>query len=188
MNTVIERPVLETSRLRLRPFELSDAQEVHRLIGDERVAKNLSLVPHPYPEGAAEEWISTHEASYGSGKRLTFAVCRKESEQLLGAMSLHPKDDQLRSEVGYWFGVPYWGKGYASEALKEILRFGFEERGLLRIQAHHFVTNPASGRVMEKAGMKFEGVLRLGAFRLGELRDAVLRAIVKPDWEMSYEE
>jgi len=184
MNTVIERPVLETGRLRLRPFQMSDADEVHRLIGDERVAKNLCLVPHPYPSGAAEEWIETHQASYESGEHLTFAVLEHKSDQLVGAISLHPKPDQLRSEVGYWLGVPYWGRGYATEALEEIIRFGFEERGLMHIFAQHYVSNPASGRVMEKAGMKLEGVTRLGLSRFGVLHDGVLRAIVKPEWEL----
>ncbi|MEM9080373.1 MAG: GNAT family N-acetyltransferase [Verrucomicrobiota bacterium] len=184
MNTISERPTLETSRLILRPFSMSDAEEVRRLGGDIRVAEQLSLMPHPYPEGRAEEWISTHEEQFESGEDLIFAICEKRSGELMGSMGLHPKPDQLRSEVGYWLGVPFWGKGYATEALQEVIRFGFEERGFQRIFASHFATNPASGRVMEKAGMKLEGVSRWGCSRFGEMKDAVLRAIVKPDWEL----
>ena len=177
------RPTLETERLLLRPFQMSDALEVRRLGGDIRVAENLSQMPHPYPEGRAEEWISGQQADYEAGKNLNFAITLKETGALMGSIGLHPKEDLLRAEIGYWVGVPFWGKGYTTEALGEMIRFGFDDFALQRIFATHFVTNPASGRVMEKVGMKLEGVMKLGISRFGVLNDSMQRAIVKPDWE-----
>ncbi|MGJ8726239.1 MAG: GNAT family N-acetyltransferase [Roseibacillus sp.] len=177
------RPILETERLLLRPLEMNDAADVRRLVGDIRVAENLGLVPHPYPEGLAEEWISGQRAEYEAGRHLTFAITTKATNELMGVISLHPKEDLLRASVGYWVGVPYWGNGYTTEALKEMLRFGFDDFALQRIFATHFVTNPASGRVMEKVGMQLEGVMKLGISRFGVLRDSMQRAIIKPDWE-----
>lgn len=82
-----------------------------------------------------------------------------ESGLLIGAIGLeiHPK--HRRAEVGYWIGKDYWGQGFATEALKVVLAYGFS-RGINRIWAEHFANNPASGRVMQKAGMKHEGTLR----------------------------
>lgn len=181
------RPTLETERLLLRPFQLTDAVDVRRLIGDIRVSRNLSLVPHPYPEGLAEEWISGQRADYEAGKNLNFAMTLKNSGELMGSIGLHPKEDLLRAEVGYWVGVPYWGKGYTTEALTEMIRFGFDDFALQRIFATHFVSNPASGRVMEKVGMQLEGLMRLGISRFGVLSDSMQRAIIKPDWERQRE-
>ena len=182
------RPTLETARLILRPFQVDDADDVRRLAGDIRISKQLSRMPHPYSEGIAEEWILAHEADYRAGKSLNFAITLKRTGELMGSIGLHPKEDLLRAEVGYWVGVPYWGNGYTTEALKEMLRFGFDDFSLQRIYAIHFVTNPASGRVMEKAGMKLEGFMRLGASTLQGLRDCMQRAIIKPDWEREQED
>ena len=182
------RPTFETERLILRPFRLSDAPDVRRLGGDIRVSEQLSRMPHPYPEGLAEEWISSQEASYAAGATLNFAITLKRTGALMGSIGLHPREDLLRAEVGYWVGVPYWGKGYTTEALQEMIRFGFDDFALQRIYAAHFVTNPASGRVMEKAGMKLEGLIRLGVSTLSGLRDAMQHAIVQPDWERERED
>ena len=177
------RPTLETERLLLRPLQINDAAEVRRLVGDIRVAENLSVVPHPYPEGLAEEWIAGQRTEYEAGRHLTFGIVAKETGNLMGVISLHPGEDLLRAEVGYWVGVPFWGRGYTTEALIEMIRFGFDDFALQRIYACHFASNPASGRVMEKAGMKLEGFCKLGANRLGKLKDSFQRAIVQPDWE-----
>ena len=177
------RPTLVTERLFLRPLIPSDASDIQRLVGDIRVAENLSVVPHPYPKGLAEEWIAGLREEYEAGRHLSFAITSKATLELMGVISLHPKEDLLRAEVGYWVGVPFWGKGYTTEALKEMIRFGFDDFALQRIFAAHFASNPASGRVMEKAGMQLEGFCKLGAHRFGELKDSLQRAIVKPDWE-----
>ncbi|MEM7602782.1 MAG: GNAT family protein [Verrucomicrobiota bacterium] len=167
----------------MRPFEMKDATQISELINDIRVAQNLSRVPHPYPEGEAERWIGRQEEAFREGTDCNFAVTLAETGEVMGSMGVHPNEDQLRAEVGYWLAVRHWGKGYATEALREVIRFSFEDYGLQRVYATHFANNPASGRVMEKVGMKFEGVLRLGISRFGELKDCVMRAIIKPDWE-----
>ena len=181
------RPFLETERMLLRPFQMSDALDVRRLAGDIRVAEQLARMPHPYPAGVAEEWISGQRAEYEAGTNLNFAITLKVSSELMGSIGFVLKEDRLRSEIGYWLGVPYWGLSYMTEALEEMIRFGFEDFGLQRIFAVHLATNPASGRVMEKAGMKLEGFARLGVSQHGKLRDGIQRAIVKPDWEMARE-
>ena len=154
-----ESPRLETKRLILRPFTLADAPRVQLLAGDKRIAATTALIPHPYPDGEAERWINTHPQAFEAGNAVNFAIVRRDDDLLIGAMGLefHPK--HRRAEVGYWIGHEFWEQGYATEALKAVLAYGFS-RGVHRIWAEHFAHNPASGRVMQKAGMKHEGTLR----------------------------
>lgn len=152
-------PTIETRRLNLRAFTLSDAPRVRLLAGEREIAATTALIPHPYPDGEADRWISAHPAAFESGQSVTFAIERREGSVLIGAIGLefHPKHN--RAEVGYWIGREFWGQGYATEALKTVLTYGFS-RGVHRIWAEHFAHNPASGRVLQKAGMKHEGTLR----------------------------
>jgi RimJ/RimL family protein N-acetyltransferase len=84
--------------------------------------------------------------------------------------------------MGFWVGVEHWRQGYATEAAEALLRYGFDTLGLNRIYAHHMVRNPASGRVLEKAGMKREGLLRQRVRKWGVFEDVVLLAILREDW------
>ena len=100
----------------------------------------------------------------------------------IGAIGLTISPRNQRAEMGYWLGVPYWNKGYATEAARAVLRFGFQELGLNRIYASYFPRNPASGRVMEKAGMRYEGTLRQHFVRWSEPEDLVYYSILKSEW------
>jgi [ribosomal protein S5]-alanine N-acetyltransferase len=175
-------PTLETERLILRAFGMEDAESVQKLAGAREVAEMTLLIPHPYPEGAAEAWIASQpeEASRGTG--YVFAVIEKASGHLVGAIGLTCSPVHNRAELGYWLGVPYWGKGYCTEAASAVLRFGFETLALNRIYACHFGTNPASGRVMQKAGMRYEGLLRSHHYKWGTYVDSVCYGLTSSDW------
>ncbi|HUR83301.1 MAG TPA: GNAT family N-acetyltransferase, partial [Thermoanaerobaculia bacterium] len=139
---------LRTARLKLRPFTLDDAPSLQRLAGAYEVALNTLLIPHPYPDGAAEQWISRHAEDFEQNRIHHFAV---DDGELAGAMGLVMKGNGI-AEIGYWIGVPFWGRGYATEAAAAVLRYGFEECGLHRIFAGHFSRNPASGKVLARIG------------------------------------
>ncbi len=175
-------PVLETERLKLRRLELTDAETVRLLAGAEEVAATTLLIPHPYPEGAAEEWIRHTQVEGAEGKDYTFAVTRLTDSLFLGAISLHINLAHNRAELGYWIGVPYWGQGYATEAAKRMLKFGFEELTLNRIFAGYFVNNPASRRVQEKAGMKYEGARRQDVLKRNVYLDVGFCAITRDEY------
>jgi RimJ/RimL family protein N-acetyltransferase len=174
----MNRPTLHTKRLTLRPFEPSDAPAVQQLCGAYEIALNTLLIPHPYPEGAAEEWISKHQSAFDEDKIVNFAI---DDGELAGAMGLVLKGDGV-AEIGYWIGVPFWGRGYASEAAAEVVRYGFEERGLLRIFAMHYSRNPASGRVLQKVGMRYEGTLRQHRKKWDEYVDLVCYGLLRDEW------
>ena len=177
-------PILTTSRLILRPFTLADAPVVTELAGDYAIADTTASIPHPYEEWMAVEWISTHQPSSERGDMITFAITHRLKGYLIGAISLfHFERSHNLAEMGYWVGKPYWNQGYCTEAAREVLRYGFETLKLNRIQARHLTRNPASGRVMEKAGMKFEGVLRQSLYRWGVFEDAAMYAILREELE-----
>lgn len=171
-------PILRTERLTLRPFTLDDAPAVQRLAGEYEIALNTAMIPHPYPDGAAEQWIATHEDDYRENRMHHFAI---DDGALCGAIALILKDESM-AEIGYWLGKPFWNRGYVSEAARELIRYGFETLRLRRIFAGCFKRNPASVRVMEKAGMTYEGTLRQHMLKWGEPQDVVFYGIVRDDW------
>ncbi len=155
------RPSLVTERLVLRPFVLSDAEAVQRMAGHPLVAATTATIPHPYPDGAAQEWINKHNLWFQKGNAVQFAITLKENDKLIGCIDLNGiADGNSKAELGYWIGVDYWNNGYCSEAALAVLKFGFEKLNLNKITSRHMSSNPSSGRVMVKAGMKKEGLLR----------------------------
>ncbi|HEX9162744.1 MAG TPA: GNAT family protein [Thermoanaerobaculia bacterium] len=172
-------PVLRGERVTLRPFEMSDAPRVQQLAGAREVALNTLLIPHPYPDGAAEEWIGLQKQKAEEG-HINFAI---DAGELVGAIGLVTKKEWGRAEVGYWIGVPFWGRGYATEATGLIIGYGFEHLNLNRIYAGYFSRNRSSGRVMEKNGMKYEGTLRQHVKKWDEYVDIVYHAILRSEWK-----
>ncbi len=174
-------PTLVTERLTLRQFTFQDAPRVRQLAGDFHVADTTLNIPHPYPEGAAEEWINHHQVSWDAGVALTLAIVRQSDGELMGAISLGIRAEQERAEMGYWLGVSFWNQGYTTEAARALLRYGFNTLGLHRIYAQHFARNLASGRVMQKAGMKYEGCLRGHLLKEGQFEDVKIYGMLRSD-------
>ena len=173
-------PTLQSERLVLRPFRVDDAVVVQRLVGVREVADTTLTIPHPYPEGMAETWIGTHADAWERRDRATLAIT-SAAEGVVGAISLHLALIHRRAELGYWVGRPFWNRGYATEAVRAILTFGFQSLDLNRIHASHLVRNPASGRVMQKAGMRFEGTLRQHVVKDGRAEDLAEYALLRAD-------
>ena len=174
----MEQPSLQTVRLLLRPFALSDAADVQRLAGASEVADMTLNVPHPYEDGLAEQWIGGHSERFASGSFVTYAITLQEDKALIGAVGLTITPVDRRAELGYWLGVPYWNRGYMTEAAQALVGYGFTELGLNKITASHFARNPASGRVMQKLGMSQEGVLRQHVRKSGSFEDLVLYGLL----------
>lgn len=175
-------PALKTRRLILRPFELSDARDVQRLAGARAIADTTLNIPHPYEDGMAEEWISTHQQRFEAGELVTLAVTMRDEGQLIGAIGLTVALQFDRAELGYWIGKPYWRQGYCTEAGVAILLYGFEELSLNRVHASHLTRNPASGRVMQKLGMIHEGTARQHTKKWDKFEDIELYGILKSEW------
>jgi RimJ/RimL family protein N-acetyltransferase len=148
-------PVLETARLVLRPPRLADAPTLAATINDRRIAEKLARVPHPYSLADAESFITQVNAS---GSDLAFLIMLPD-DTLIGCCGIH----HLRGapEIGYWLGVPWWGKGYATEAGRALIDHAFTDLGHESLVSGALVSNPASRRVLEKCGFQWTGVMLL---------------------------
>lgn len=175
-------PTIETERLTLRPFRLSDASDIQRLAGERDIADTTMNIPHPYEDGMAEEWIASEEVACDAGKSITLAIVLRDDACLVGAVGLKIERDHDKAELGYWVGKPFWSCGYATEAARALLDYGFGELRLNRIHAAHMASNPSSGRVMEKLGMLYEGTARQDLKKWGRREDLVSYAILREDW------
>ena len=114
---------------------------------------------------------------------MVFAVVTRNDAELVGTAGLRDIDrEHGQAEMGFWIAVDRWRQGYATEAAQALLRFGFETLQLNRIYAHHLLRNPASGRVLEKIGMRKEGVLRERVCKWGVFEDVAILAILKKEW------
>lgn len=173
---------LQTKRLLLRPFREEDASEVQRLAGSVEVADTTLLIPHPYPDGAAEGFIASTRADWENGEQCVFAITLISSGELCGSMGLKVSPKHERGELGYWIGTPFWNQGYCTEAARAVLEFAFKKLNLNIVVAHHFVRNPASGRVLQKLGMKYEGRLRQHVKKGERFEDLECYSILKTEW------
>ena len=182
-SSMSELPTLRSERLVLRPFRLSDARRVQKLAGAKEIAATTLNIAHPYEDGLAEEWISGLQKSFNEDKKCTLAICLNDGDLLVGAIDLTIFRSHEKASLGYWVGRDYWGRGYCTEAARMMVKFGFENLGLSRIFATHLEHNPASGRVMEKLGMKREGVLRKHVKKWGKYYDLVYYGILKSEYE-----
>ncbi|MFQ5746328.1 MAG: GNAT family N-acetyltransferase [Gemmatimonadota bacterium] len=176
-------PVLHTERLALRPFTAEDANDVRRLAGDREIAGGTLTIPHPYGPGVAEAWIATHPEAYLRGEQVVFAVERRGDGALVGSVGLDIAPQHRSAELGYWIGRPYWGSGFGTEAAARVLAFGFADLALNRISARCFARNPASGRVLEKLGMRHEGCGRGEILKWGVFEDIHHYAMLKAEFE-----
>ena len=170
-------PVIQTDRLTLSPFSEADISELVPLIGAREVAVTTLRIPHPYEEKHAREFL----VRIAKENELRMAIRLRGDGRLCGGVGLHPDLQHQRAELGYWLGVPYWGKGYATEAARAVVRHGFERFNLNRIFASHFAGNQASGNVLRKIGMKYEGCMRQAILKWGKFIDLELYSILREE-------
>ena len=165
---------IETDRLKLRRLRVADGARVSELSNDLAVACMVARIPHPHPVVAAEGFILILRAREHLGRDHVFGIELKD-EGLIGVIGAH-RGEGLQHEVGYWLGRAYWGRGFASEALSAFLS---EAVALGPLEAGHFVDNPASGRVLEKAGFIYAGET-VSQFSMGRGASAPARKMVFP--------
>jgi RimJ/RimL family protein N-acetyltransferase len=153
---VIENtPRIETRRLVLRAPEQRDAPRIAEFCGDFEVARMTALMPHPYALDDAESFISRLDG--GDPDRDKVFLVEHETWGPVGMIGFHLRHDDPYPEMGYWIGRPYWGRGIATEAAQAALDWAARSWRRRAVGAGHFVDNPASGRVLEKAGFLYTG-------------------------------
>lgn len=172
-------PTLETTRLRIRPYTEADIPELLPLIGTREVAATTLRIAHPYTADDAKAFLALAQQP----DKLWLAVTLRSDGRQIGGIGLRIDEQHRHAELGYWLGVPYWGQGYATEAATEMLRYGFKDLGMHRIFASHFSHNPASGRVLRKLGMQYEGCQRAHLRKWDQFVDSELYGLLRREWE-----
>jgi len=176
-----QKYLITTERLFLRPFTTSDVPTVAQICNNYNLVKSTLLLPYPYTKADAMSWISTHYEGVKNYVNVSLAIVKKETNTLIGSISLSIKQQHNHAEMGYWIAEEEWGKGYGTEAAKALLNYAFNELHLHRVHAKFFTTNPASGKIMQKCGMQHEGTLASHLKRFDEWKDVALYGILNPN-------
>ncbi|WP_240647694.1 GNAT family N-acetyltransferase [Paenibacillus nanensis] len=174
---------MQTSRLTLRLLKPGDAEAMETLLQEKDIASTTLGIPHPYPSGAAASFIQLRQDAAAKGDGYSFAVLDSASSAFMGVIGLHINKNHNHAELGYWIGKPYWGYGYCTEAVKGVMDFAFRELKLNRLYAAALTRNPASYKVMEKSGMKHEGVFRQHLLKWEVYEDVTHYGLLRSEYE-----
>ena len=175
---------LQTERLMLREFEEDDWLAVHEYASDPDVVKFMTWGPNT--EEQTRDFVARQIASQREEPRNHYglAVVLKRQNRLMGSIALNVSSPANRGGwIGYSLARQFWGHGYATEAARAVVAFGFEQLDMHRIFATCDPENVASARVLEKIGMRREGHLREHEWLRGKWRDSYLYAILQHEWE-----
>lgn len=170
------------SQCSIRSFRASDDTAIVRHLGNRNVSCNMCVVPFPYTLDHAREWIAL--ATAGTPET-HFAIA--VDDQVVGGIGIIPGACGVKAhsgEIGYWLGEDFWGRGIMTEAVRALTAWAFHDLRMIRLHASVFARNPASARVLEKAGYVFEGRMRAQYQRDGTLIDGLLYAAVRVPSEM----
>jgi RimJ/RimL family protein N-acetyltransferase len=172
---------LETERLILKPPVADDVDAIVAVANDPWIAE-MTLVPHPYLQRDALAWIAKAKEDWANQGHGGLAVFTRTGMAFIGAIGLRATGEPGVGSAGYWYSPAVWGRGFATEALRKVLRYGFEVVGLHRIEARHVIENPASGRVMEKAGMRHATPEDLPARDGNGMVPGIVRHLTATEW------
>ena len=174
---------LTTERLMLRPWVETDVEDLYRYAKDDRVGPIAGWPPHSSVEDSAEIIRTVFSAPE------TYAVCLKEDNRAIGSIGLmigtHSDKEipDTEAEIGYWIGIPFWGKGLIPEATRELIRHGFEDLKLDKIWCGCFVENEKSKRVMEKCGFTWHHTRKDVCCELmGDIRTEQVSCLTRENW------
>jgi [ribosomal protein S5]-alanine N-acetyltransferase len=162
----------------LRRWRKDDRERLAQLANNRNVSINLrDVFPFPYTLADAKAWIAHCEARPGTPTQFAIAI----ESQLVGGIGFEPLSGVYRicADIGYWIAEPYWGRGIATAALLDASRRAFAEFPLERLEARVFAWNPASMRVLEKAGYQMEGRMRHSVIKDGQVIDSVIYALLR---------
>lgn len=175
---------IETQRLILRCFTIHDADSMfNNWASDNEVCRYMRWPQHKNIEETKmiiSDWLD----SYNKLSFYQWAITLEGNDEPIGAIGLFVvNENDLCGDVGYCIGKKYWGQGIITEALKAILDFAFETIGFNRIETYHSINNPASGRVMQKSGMTFEGLAKQKYKSISGFEDSKMYSILKEDFK-----
>jgi len=177
-------PIVVLKKSIIRPYHLSDAEEMARIANNPVVGRYLrNHFPSPYTINDANFWINLNITA---SPVYQFCIAHPESNKIMGCIGLVPGKDVYccSAELGYWIGQEYWGKGIATEAVKGFVDWTYANFPQMeRLHAQIFEDNKASVAVLERAGFVFEGRLRKAVYKNGKHMDALTYSFIREDWD-----
>lgn len=177
-------PQLETERLLLREIRESDADAVLKIFGDDAVTRFYDLASFTDIEQARQMIVRLRERN-ANGDALRWGITLKENDQLIGTGGFNQfRRHWFTAGIGYDLAQAYWKRGYMTEALRAIVRYGFDTLNVNRIEALVMLENDASVRVLEKVGFQREGLVREYGFWKNQFWDLQMFALLKRAWKM----
>jgi len=180
-NIFTNLPSLETEKLILRKLLYSDKKDIFEYAKKSEVAKDVLWYPHQ-TEMDTLEFLNTIYEEYRKNRPAPWGILLKENNKIIGTAGFVNCDEiNHKAEIGYVLSKVYWGKGIMSEAVKEIIKFGFESLELNRIEARCNTSNIASGKLLEKIGFTYEGVLREQLVVKGKFKDMKIYSLLSKD-------
>lgn len=173
---------IETERLLLRPVTMEDAPAMYRnWTGNPEVTKYLTWPTHASVE-VTEGFVNYLLESYKDPKNYAWGIVPKDESEPIGMISVVSMNEEVDSvQIGYCLGPNWWGQGVMTEALGAVIDFCFDTLGANRVEARHDTNNPASGRVMRKCGMTYEGTLRQADKNNQGICDAAYYSILRSE-------
>ena len=175
-------PTLETDRCILRKLSLDDTDDMYEYSSNPDVTKYLTWSPHP-DKAYTLEYLMYLQNRYKTGDFFDWAIICKDSGKMIGTCGFTRFFFAHNgAEIGYVLNPAYHGKGIGTEVVGRVIKYGFENLSLERIEAKYMIENEASRRVMQKNGMIFEGVRRKGLLIKGVYRDVGVCSIIKEDF------
>jgi ribosomal-protein-alanine N-acetyltransferase len=183
-NILSHPPTIETERLILRPLAMADDEAIYSYASDPQVAKYVSFDTATNIEDTRIFLRSVLENYSKGAEPAGLGIVLKKENKLIGTIGhLNWNDDHRRIEIGYALSRPFWNNGYVTEAAIRLIDYFFSNTNIMRIEARCRLPNLASARVMEKAGMTFEGILRNHLFMKGENHDIKMYSIIRDEWK-----
>ncbi|MDO5717801.1 MAG: GNAT family protein [Tissierellia bacterium] len=174
---------LETDRLILRRFKMTDSKEVfENWASDDRITEYLTWEAHK-SENITKQLLSIWTNKYKNKDFYQWAIVLKEIDEIIGSINVEIDNLPQKARIGYCIAYDYWGNGYTTEALRRVIKFLFEQVNVNKIETKHSVLNPASGKVMEKAGMIKEAILKESDWSNAGITDTVYYRLLKSEYE-----
>lgn len=163
--------------IQLRNVNTATPEEIQKLANNHAIAVNLrDAFPYPY---TVEDAVTYLELAANGVLGHVFGIY--DNDTFVGCCSLIPQNDvyRINAEIGYWIGEPYWGRGYATDAVRQCLKFAFEVLNLLRVYANIYEYNIGSMKVLEKVGFEKEAIIKSSIMKEGKIFDEHLYSIRK---------
>jgi len=175
---------LSTNRLILRKFRTGDAKEIMKLLKNKEVAATTLMLPYPCDMEISNKLVESYLDEQKHHKTIHWAIISREDKTFMGGIRLVPNIRFNSAEIGFWLGKEFWGNGYTFEAAEEVIRFGFIDLNLNRLEAHSMMENMSSIKLLEKLGFNQEGYHPDLVIKWDEYKDVITFGLLQKNFFM----